>query len=224
MRRANMGAVLTVVGVLLVGVMAGSASADTSVTLAGATLQELLGIGYTAASSFMSTPVSEGKVTGVLNSQCYTNVANNLYAYLYQVENNGITGVNTPIEEFNASVFSGLADSAQMGWLKGTLPSAFDITTGAQMPEAEGFAETTDPSFAAFYYGKRYNKAILPGGHSIIMYVMSDHSPDTTMGYVIDGAVASGVVVGPAVPEPATMALLAFGGVVVFMSRRRRRS
>jgi len=224
MRRANMGAALTVIGVLLVGVMAGSALADTTVTLVGASLQDLLSTGYAPAGSFMSVSATAGKVTGVLNSQCYTNVTNNLYAYLYQVENNGVAGVNTMIEEFNASVFPGLADTAQMGWLTGTLPSAFDITTGAQMPEAEGFAETSDPSFAAFYYGKRYNKAILPGKHSIIMYVMSDRPPDTTMGYVIDGAVASGVVVGPAVPEPATMALLALGGVMVFVSRRRRRS
>jgi len=221
MRSVSMGAVLTVIGVLLVGVMAGSASAD-YVTLVGASLLDLLGPGYTSASSFMSESASAGLMKSFINSQCYTNADNNLYAYLYQVNNVGIPNVNAKIREFNASVFPGITDTPPMGWLTGTLPSAFDITTGAQMADAEGYAETENPTSVVFSF--LAPNSIRPGKHSVIMYVMSDRPPDTTWGYVIDGAIASAPVVGPAVPEPATMALLAFGGVVVFMSRRRRRS
>jgi len=203
--------------------LAAAASAG-PITLVGQSLTGLL-VDPIADGTVLQTVMNSGNLRSRVYSQAYHNLDGD-YAYLYQVENTGVTG-NSPIEMFTLWPFTGADDDTVAGYLTGDIPTGFLTTGTPQGPESEAYVEAleTGPQIS-FYYGLRAKKAIAVGKHSVVMYVMSRLTPDEIQGNVIDGSVGFGPVVGPVVPEPATMALLMMGGMMVVagpVARRFRR-
>jgi hypothetical protein len=190
------------------------------ITLVGQSLTGLLGLNPIADGTVLETVMNSGNLRSRAYSQAYHNLEGD-YAYLYQVENTGVTG-NSPIEMFTLWPFTGADDDSAMGWLTGDIPTGFLATGTPQGPESEAYVESleTGPQIS-FYYGLRPGNAITAGEHSVVMYVMSRLTPDEIQGNVIDGSVGFGPVVGPVVPEPATLALLAAGGIGILLRRKR---
>ena len=209
-------------GVLaLVTILAAAASAG-PITLVGQSLTDLLGLNPIADDTVLQTVMNSGNLRSQVFSQAYHNLTGD-YAYLYQVENTGVAG-NSPIEMFTLWPFTGADDYSVMGHLTGTIPAGFLTTGTPQEPESEAYVEALDSGpQISFYYGLRPKKAIAVGAHSVVMYVVSRLTPDEIQGNVIDGSVGYGPVVGPAVPEPATVALLTMGGMMIVAGPAARR-
>jgi len=193
--------------------LAAAASAG-PITLVGQSLTDLLGLSPIADATVLQTVMNSGNLRSRVYSQAYHNLGGD-YAYLYQVENTGVAG-NAPIEMFTLWPFTGADNDTDAGYLTGDIPTGFLTTGTPQMPEADAYVDALDSGpQISFYYGLRAGKAIAVGKHSVVMYVMSRLTPDEIQGNVIDGSVGYGPVVGPVVPEPATVALLTMGGMMV---------
>jgi hypothetical protein len=200
------------------------------VTLVGLTLDQLfLSTGTTPALSILSPPTLMQGYDVVSNdlvlradvySACYKNTEDQ-YVYLYQVHNTG--GVDfDPVEEFRVAPFYGANPlTTQMGFIIGPdVPTGF-LTGGSQNPQSLGNIKLGTRPLLSFSYSLATYSDIGLGEHSAVMYVISPWAPHITGGYIIDGAVASGEVVGT--PEPATMAILAIGGGMVLLRSKRRK-
>jgi hypothetical protein len=100
------------------------------------------------------------------------------------------------------------------------LNSAAGFLPGGQDPWPKG--SETAGLLDSFAFNDFLGKAIEPGNHSLVMYITSKDSPGLITGNVIDGAVASGEVIG-AVPEPNTLVLLISCGLGLWSFTRFRR-
>jgi hypothetical protein len=161
--------------------------------------------------------VTTSTFTVDLYSQAYTD--GSTYAYLYQLSN--LAGSHDPIELFTLSPFYGATDSANMGYLTGSVPAGF-LSGTLQNPEATGYINTSG-QVVSFYFTSRAGRDIEPGKKSDVLYVVSAQEPSLINGNVIDGSVGSALVSGP-VPEPGTLILMALGGLAAIRRRRAARS
>ena len=216
--KRSMIIVVGVVLVMLVGALPAVPAAAATITLNAPSITDLLGASYQTAGSQLITVVDEGNLRATIYSQAFTGDAGT-YAYLWQVRNTGVSG-NSSVEMYTVWPFADATSESNVGYLTGTVPVGF--LAGGYIPEPDGYIESVGSGAeVSFYYTKREGRQIPTGGHSYVMYVVSDLPPSTISGNVIDGSVGSGDVVGP-VPEPATLALLALGGGVMAIRRRRR--
>lgn len=175
---------------------------------------------------FATTPTAVGTtsmvtaITDTFNvnvySQAYTDGSK--YVYLYQLDNSSQS--SHPVEILTLAPVFGATANVQMGYLTGTVPEGF-LSGSTIVPESTGSLNVAGP-ILSFYYTTRADNEIMPGNRSAVMYVVSQYRPDQINGSVIDGNTATHLVVGP-VPEPATMALLAMGGVTMLFRRRTRK-
>jgi hypothetical protein len=216
MNRMQTRVVTVAMAALAACAWAGTAQAG-PVPMVEQSLVDILGSDPKAVGTIESTVMDAGNMKATVYSQAYTD-GDGLYAYLYQVANTGVLG-NSPVEMFTAWPFTGADDSTVMGYLSGTTPAGF--LSGGGLPEENGYVEglISGPELS-FYYTKLAEHKIGWGQHSLIMYVVSNQAPDQITGNVIDGAVGSGLVVGP-IPEPATMTFLGLGAAIAFYRRRR---
>lgn len=188
------------------------------VNLNSKSLTDLLGSSYTPVGTMQVTQMQAGNLMTDAYSQAFTNGTQ--YVYLYQVVNDGTAG-NSSAELLVTSPFVGATDNSDLGTLTGTLPAGF--ISGGVAPEAQAYVDPVDDGpEISFYYSKKTGHAIPYGHNSLVMYVLSDMPPGQIQGNVIDGAVATGLVVGP-VPEPASLCLLAMGGIALIVRRRTRK-
>ena len=202
---------------MLVATLAGPLLAGT-IDLHTQSLQELLGDNNAPATGLLTTDMAAQNLTTTVHSQAFTDGAGR-YAYLYQIVNVGASG-NSPVEQFTLWPFVGADDGTEVGTLIGTIPSGF-LPDPAQAPHPVGFVEQLKSGpLVSFYYSLLFGAEIDVGEHSAVMYVTGRMDPGRITGNVIDGAVASGVVVGP-VPEPATLSLLSLGALGAVVRRRR---
>ena len=177
---------------------------------------------FTPIDTTTITPLAAGLLDTEVYSQAFYDANTQEYAYLYQVDNRGSAG-NHPVEEFTLYPF---ASRIQVGYLNSTatLPAASLFLSGGQVPESTGFE--APGLLESFYYGSRSGHEIVPGNHSLVMYITSKNSPGEITGNVIDGAVASGTVVGAVpinTPEPSAIVLLISCGLGFWSFKRFRR-
>lgn len=210
---------VAVVAVVIVSGMSAAALA-TPVPIAPVPedFNNLLGGSASAIGSPMTTDMSIGNLHAEVISQAFTDGADN-YMYLYQIRNTGTTG-NSVVEVFTCSPFFGASGLTTLGYLTDNAPSGFtlgtqtpagaSVDTAAGLTVSFGFPAWTIPSYA-----------IDSPEDSAILYIMSDDVPGMITGNVINGVICSGDVVGP-VPEPATMSLLALGGLALLRRRCKR--
>ena len=185
------------------------------ITLVPATDLNALGSGFVPATSTLTTPMSAGLLNTEVYSQAFVDNTGK-YAYLYQVNNLGTTA-DHPVEMFTLFPFS---SELQVGFLNSTanLPATF--LSGGQVPESTG--SESPGLLESFYYGIRPGNQIVPGNHSLVMYITSLDKPGNITGNVIDGAVGSGTVAGAVesdgqIPEPSVLVLLASCGLGVWV-------
>ena len=204
------------VAAVLVLFLAVSISQAGVITLSNSTLDALGGVSSVAIDTVQSTAMTNGGTQAMVANQAYLG-DNDLYIYLYQVDNTGLTA----IEMYRLWPFEGADDQTDMGWLADKTPPA-GFAAGGQIPESTGYVSSgSSGSVVSFYYSKRVGHEIEVNEHSAVMYVVSELPPDTVNGNIIGGTVGTGVVVG-AVPEPATALYLILGGLSLLVLYRRR--
>lgn len=208
---------VVVAAVIIMGTGAATLATPVPVMLVGDDFNNLLGGSASAVGSPTITDMSVDNLLVDVISQAFTDGAGN-YAYLYQVKNIGTLG-NNVVEAFTASPFFGASAITTLGYLTANTPTGF--TLGAQTAYAASIDAVAGPTISFAFPAFLSGYAIDPGEWSSTLYVLSDGAPATITGNVIDGWTTSGDVVGP-VPEPATMSMLALGGLAMIRRKGRK--
>ena len=201
--------------IAVLAVLAAPLSAVVIPLSTAATVDDLFAGPAAPAGGLMIEAVSASTFDVSVYSQAYSDGKD--FAYLYQLANDA--GSPDPLEMFTVSPFIGADAAVDMGYLTGAVPPGF--VAADQEPEDTGNMNLSGP-LLSFYYTSRADFDIDPGQNSSVMYVKSQIPPDLIWGNIIDGSVASTMVVGP-VPEPGTMALLVCGASAGLVRRVRRR-
>lgn len=141
-----------------------------------------------------------------------------------QVKNTGAAGSDV-ITRFTTSPCTQADEEVLMGYLTANVPAGF--TPGDQAPLYGDVNVEAGPTVGFnFPVGNPFfgipNSYIAPGKSSRVLYIQSSLAPGLVMGNVINGGVHTAQVVGP-VSEPATMGVLALGGLFALVRRRRSR-
>jgi len=168
--------------------------------------------GWPADTTVMTVTNLRGDVT----HQVFRDSGSSDYYYFYQVFNAGESSSWHIIEVLTLTPFTGADGSTTVGYLTANEPAAF--VAGSVIPSGASINTASGPTIS--FVSPGYVDPIEVGEYGKVLYVKSALPPDTILGNIIDGAIADGLVVGP-VPEPATMSLLALGGLAVLLRRRR---
>lgn len=204
--------VLLAVGALIIGSASVAQGVPIVKTLTPSTLDALVGVGATPIDTVEIAYNYNDTFTGEVVSQAYAGV-NGGYVYLYQAVNDG----PSVLEVMALSPFWALQGQ---GYLTGAVPVEF--TAGGDVPFNSSMTYDQDiPSpNVSFNYPSVLGAHVLPGGHTAVLYLLSDNPPAAGEVYVIDSGTAVAEALVPT-PEPASLALLAAGGLILVIRRRR---
>ena len=136
------------------------------------------------------------------------------YLYLYQVFNAG----PSVLEVVAISPFW---DLQAQGYLTANAPTGF--ADGGVVPYNTSMSYDTGIPLptVSFNYPSVLGAHVLPNAQTVPLYMVSENPPQLGEVYVIDSGTAVTEAVVPT-PEPASLALLAVGGVLLAVRRRRR--
>ena len=221
-----------ILGVAVLALGTSVSSFGGSVTLETDLLSNLVGGTPVSVTDLYVSDVSNTVVQSDVYSRVYTG-PNNLYVYLYQLDNKGIAAEGDhALERMTLAPVWGASAVNGIGYL-----SALDGTDGfladGCLPEANAYltdpTETLAPELS-FSFRKWKGYQIDPGEHTRVLYAVSPNTPfiggqEVEIGVnVIDGLVASGTALGPGtvVPEPTTLALLVAAAGLALVGRIRR--
>jgi len=200
--------------VLVAGVGLISQTAEASpipITLVGQDYANFSVVG--TASAPKTDSYNLGQFAGTVTSQAF-NLPNSDYLYLYQVDNTGLSALETLV----VTPFLGL--TAQ-GWLTANEPAGFIDTTTGYSPAFASYDSAVPQPVVSFNYPGGMGLHVPAGAHTAVLYLVSSLSPADATGFTIDGGVAAVDIVGT-VPEPATAGILAVGGILVLWRKRRK--
>jgi hypothetical protein len=142
----------------------------------------------------------------------FVNPGGNRYVYAYQIFCDDST---TALDYF---AILNLDESGIGIDTTGDIDSQDDLTVDSVEPDLEYFnSSTTYGGMAVWEFDGGY---LVAGEHSWFLVLSSDQDW-IVGGYTFDRIVADGVPISPGNPEPGTLALLGFGGVMEFMRRRK---
>ena len=201
-----------IIGFLVCVTVAGQVDAD-PVSLVAADFSTLLGgaaapVGVPATADMVS-----GSLKGQVISQAFTDGLGN-YVFLYQLNNTGTAG-NSVIEMLTLCPFDGASAATTLGYLTANPPTGF--TLGDQAPAGASVDPAAGPTIS-FGFPNWLDEAVAPGETSETLYVLSHGPGGVITGNIINGASASGDVVGP-VPEATSIALFGLGFAVLILAR-----
>lgn len=166
------------------------------------------------------TVFSKTMLSAEMVSQAF-DIGGGQYVYLYQIHNTGGIG-DAAITRLTLSPFAQAETDIEMGYLDGGIPSGFMFSD--QVPLYGDVNPDSGPtvgfSFPVGIPGLITDSYIAPGQSSAVLFIQSDLSPGLIFANVINGESQSGQVVGP-IPEPATLTILAIGGMSLLCGRRR---
>jgi len=164
-----------------------------------------------SAYSYTNTFTGDVTFAGDIYSQAYA-LSGGSYLYLYEVDNHGPSA----LEVFAVAPMYSLMSA---GYLTSGEPAWF--LAGGQAPLGVTYDVAPATPVVSFGYPSVVGAYLPAGGHTAVLYVVSPYAPVVGEGYVIDSGVAVAQVVRP-LPEPATLALMTFGGLALARVRRRR--
>ncbi|MDP6542672.1 MAG: PEP-CTERM sorting domain-containing protein [Phycisphaerae bacterium] len=189
----------------------------------------VVGSGFSAVGPAETTDFSGDHLSATIVSQAFADNSG-AYLYLYQISNNNGQDNHHTITRFTANPYAQGQGGISLGYLtdNANVPSAFSSGEQGQLYRAPlyGDIDADAGPTVGFNYPVGIPLFGVPdsyigqGEKSLVMYIQTDIPPGLVTGNIINGGVQSGMVVGP-VPEPATLSLLALGGL--FVLRRRRR-
>lgn len=162
--------------------------------------------GYSLVSDLVHDNFDAGNLSGIsVTSAVYSD--GDAYAYLYQINNDsGIT-----LKRFTIAPFTGLSQATQMGYLSDNTPAGFDADIAVPVETTIGDIATF-PTAGFTFKTALQGAGVASGSKSKVLFIKSDLPYDMIAGNVLNGGVAYGQVYG-AVPEPATICLLALGSL-----------
>ena len=186
-------------------------------------LEDLLGAGYSSASSQVATPMAAGSLDTLVYSQAFVNSCRNRIRLRLSSPQPGRSRHGYAGRDVHALSFLGSPSSVQAGYLSATATVPAGFVSGGQVPEPTGsISALSEGLLVSFYYGNRYGYQINPGDHSLAMYVTSDVAPGLISANVIDGSVATGTVVGSS-PRTEHAGPADAGGLGFWLFKRYRR-
>ena len=162
----------------------------------------------------LTSNLSNGVVAATITSQVYLNDGANPLApgltFVYTVTN---TGTDT-LERVNFNSFAGFSTDA--GYSVANLPTADPSTvTRSTIAQDNG-------ALVGFNFDTLVGQPTLAPGATTVLIVNSNALAFTPgVGNIIDGSIASGPVLTPLpAPEPASLGLMAMGGLLMLRKRR----